>query len=428
MTLLLVLYFAQGLPLGFMTQALPVILREQSISLEKIGYSGAILLPWGIKFLWAPLQDRYYVKGVGLARSWILPTQVVVLVATAALAWQRPELLRNVETAWPFVLLLFVLATAGAVQDVSTDGLAVRLLGAGKRSMGNAIQVAGNRIGLIVGGGGVLLMLDIAPWYVVMWCVFGLVLLTTIPVWLFREPDWQTLHVAEDAEAPAATGEEQNAFQRFVEFLRTEFSYFWSSAELRAWLGVLFVYKICDGLSSTMVKPMLVDMGYNKTEIGFAVTMLGAGAAALGAGAGYWAMRRLSRAQALIGFNAFQAITTGLYALMVWLFYQHGRDQTLDVWVYAVNALEHFAAAMALVAMLTTVMDYCRAKNGGSDFTLQVGIMAMVSGTAHWFSGHMATALGYTGHFVGCMVLGLVLLLPIVYWWYVHRAAHRSGA
>ena len=40
------LYFAQGLPYGFQATALPVYLREQGVSLSKIGFAGLLsLLP-----------------------------------------------------------------------------------------------------------------------------------------------------------------------------------------------------------------------------------------------------------------------------------------------------------------------------------------------------------------------------------------------
>ena len=47
--LLFSLYWAQGLPVGFMTHALPVILRAQGVSLAHIGGFGLLMLPWSIK-------------------------------------------------------------------------------------------------------------------------------------------------------------------------------------------------------------------------------------------------------------------------------------------------------------------------------------------------------------------------------------------
>lgn len=463
--LLLALYLAQGLPVGFVTQALPVILREQQASLVLIGWSGVLLMPWGLKFLWAPLQDRYYWPRIGLGRSWILPTQGVALLCVAGLALLEPSLLRDPQMAVLFASLLMLLAFAGATQDVSTDGLAVRLLAAGERSMGNAIQVTGSRMGLILGGGGALLLLDMAPWRTVMLGMAGLILLTTLPVWLLREPAWRRARKNQDvagagtvrhhaelkrALLPAGEMVEQTALPaelqqadevacaapvqgllpRIRHFLRTEFGYFLSSPELRAWLGVLLVYKLCDAFTSGMVKPMLVDMGYSKSQIGTMVVMLGSGASLLGAVAGHAVLRRVSRMRALLGFNALQALTTGCYALIALLF--SGKVSAadgltaFDMLVYGINALEHFTAGMALVGVLTTVMDYCRHRNGGSDFTLQVSIMSTVSGVAHWLSGYAAEALGYLGYFSAGMVLGLLLLGPLVRWGRLQRQTHPA--
>ena len=73
--LLFSLYWAQGLPVGFMTHALPVILRSQGVSLAHIGGFGLLMLPWSIKIFWAVYVDRYAISNLGHYRSWIIPTQ-----------------------------------------------------------------------------------------------------------------------------------------------------------------------------------------------------------------------------------------------------------------------------------------------------------------------------------------------------------------
>ena len=65
--LLALLYFAQGLPSGLIAKALPALLREQGVSLSAIGFTSALALPWALKFLWAPVVDRY-----GTRRQWLL--------------------------------------------------------------------------------------------------------------------------------------------------------------------------------------------------------------------------------------------------------------------------------------------------------------------------------------------------------------------
>src|SRR5262249_10870370 len=121
--LLCALYFSQGLPFGFFTQALPVLLRKQGLSLGEVGLSSLLAMPWALKFAWAPLVDRWFHPGVGRRRSWILPTQLLsasVLVACAARP-PGPDLR-------PLLGAVFAVNLLAATQDIATDGLAVDLL------------------------------------------------------------------------------------------------------------------------------------------------------------------------------------------------------------------------------------------------------------------------------------------------------------
>ena len=85
--LLFSLYWAQGLPVGFMTHALPVILRAQGVSLAHIGGFGLLMAPWALKVLWAPLIDRFGYGKLGHYRSWIIPTQILTIMILIVLSF-----------------------------------------------------------------------------------------------------------------------------------------------------------------------------------------------------------------------------------------------------------------------------------------------------------------------------------------------------
>ncbi|MCA9710059.1 MAG: MFS transporter, partial [Myxococcales bacterium] len=88
--LLATLYFSQGLPFGFFTQALPALMRQQGVSLAAIGLSTLLALPWGLKFLWAPLVDRHAHARAGARRGWLLPLQLLSAAVLVALAHADP--------------------------------------------------------------------------------------------------------------------------------------------------------------------------------------------------------------------------------------------------------------------------------------------------------------------------------------------------
>lgn len=426
--LLLTLYFAQGLPAGFVTQALPAILRKYNVSLVAIGWSGLILVPWGIKFLWSPFVDKHFSTKWGRSRSWILPLQVLSIGVLVGVAFFNPHNLSNPQAILALYAMLLGLSFIGATHDVATDGLATRLLKTDlskankpsssqavsdnahhKQGQGNAVQVVGYRGGLIIGGGVLLMLLDTLGWRVSFILMAGLVLVNTIPILLYQEP----IRFNQIIPKPSPVVQEFS-LEKIKAYIHHHYQYFWSNPEMRAWLGVLLTYKIADGISSGMVKPMMVDMGIKLEQIGFWATILGSGSSILGAGVAAILIKRFSRFQALLCFNGLQAVTTGLYGLVVFLFSQ--KMIASFYWFYAINALEHFCASLALVAMLTTIMHYARHEQAGSDFTVQVCLLTVFGGSSHFLSGYMAHWLGYATHFSLSMLIGFGLLLPIVYW------------
>lgn len=433
--LLITLYLAQGLPLGFITQALPAILREYQVSLQTIGWTGILLAPWALKFLWAPAVDKFYNQNMGQSRSWILPMQLLSALLLCIIAFITPDDLVKPETMRILFMVLFFLNLCGANHDIASDAFSTRTLENASYSTGSSAQVIGYRMGLIFGGGVFLMIMDFLSWQTSFLLLAGFILLNTIPILLHKEPNWQAPHtidhsndkgdkvIASETNFPVYVEEhlheQNNKGNTGLAWLKEQFGYFWHNKEMRAWLLVICTFKIADGLSSGMVKPMMTDMGITLKEIGLWGSVLGSASSLVGAGLAAILMKHISRTTALIGFNLLQAITTGFYALCAYYFEQSqlGQGAQLPNWViYFANGIEHMAAAMALVAMLSTVMYYARIKQAGSDFTFQVCMLAFISGNGHILSGYVAEGVGYTGLFVISMVVGFKMLLPLFYW------------
>ena len=125
--LLFSLYWAQGLPVGFMTHALPVILRAEGVSLSQIGGFGLLMLPWSMKVLWAPLVDRKGSLRYGHYRSWILPMQLASILSLILLSFLPIQALNQPIYLLALFVTLLSMNLFGATQDVATDGLAVHL-------------------------------------------------------------------------------------------------------------------------------------------------------------------------------------------------------------------------------------------------------------------------------------------------------------
>ena len=378
------LYFSQGLPFGFFTQSLPVMLRESGFSLGVIGLTQMLAMPWGLKFLWAPLVDRYSFPRVGPRKSWIIPLQLGAVLVLGVLA------LSDIDSKVGLLLAaVFIVNLLSATQDIATDGLAIDMLAPSERGFANGVQVAGYRVGMIVGGGVLLILFGSLGSSLTFAAMAALIALASIPVLLAKEPKGSAAAATVDASPPP-------------HFFRREGA-----------IGILvlvIVYKAGDAFATGMLRPFLVDKGLGMEDIGWLLGTVGFVAGMLGALAGGLLVNRVGRKASLILFGGFQAVTVLGYAGLSLM------DTMPPLILYATCGLEHFAGGMATTALFTCMMDWSRPDYAATDYTVQASAVVFGSGMASLVSGFSAQAIGYFAHFSAASLLALMALLVVVFW------------
>ena len=393
LTLLLSLYVAEGLPSGLCTEALPAILRSYGVPAKYIGFVGCLLLPWACKFLWAPQVDRIWSPRLGQRRSWILPTQFGAVLALFTVGFFDPHRLLTGAGIPLFVGLMLLVNTLAATHDIATDGLSVRTLALHERGLGNGVQVAGYRLGLIGGGGLLLFSLGYLGWQLSFMALAGLLLLLLLPALLYREPP--------PLPVPAA---------HKLPYMQV-FTSLFGRPGMRGWLLVLLLCRAGESLGTAMTKPLFVDMGYSLVQIGIMVSVVGCAATLSGALLGGYLMRHVGRLHAIMGFFSLQGCAMMAYG---WLAWRHEAGQALPTaLVYGINAGEHLVAGMATTAMLTAIMDRCRPHHAGSDFTVQVSLITLGGGLLYLVSGLLKDAVGYPLFFLSAGLLTVCLFVPV---------------
>ncbi len=383
------LYFSQGLPFGFFTQGLPVILRQRGFSLAEIGFSSLLAAPWALKWLWAPLVDRFYSRAFGRRRSWIVPPQVLTAVTLLGLA-----VLGGAASLHVLLGAVFVLNLLAATQDIATDGLAVDLLSPSERGVANGMQVAGYRLGMIAGGGALLIWHDRLGSAATFTIMAGLTLLATVPVLLRREP------------ARELAGSEHVKVRHWLR-----------RPGALGVLGLLVAYKAGDAFATSMLRPFLVDRGLSLADVGWLLGTVGFVSGLLGALAGGALVGRFERKRALLGFGALQALTVAGYC---WLALSPLRLDAL----YLLCSAEHFASGMATAALFTCMMDWCSSEASATDYTVQASGVVIATGAASALGGLSAQAAGYGNHFALATVLA-VLALVLAH--FAYPDAERAG-
>lgn len=373
------LYLAQGLPYGFFTTALPVLMREAGLSLKAISATALLFLPWALKFLWAPLVDR-----TGTRRQWILPLQLAAAGGAALLSF--------VDIGDSFLLIfaaLLMFNLLAAMQDVATDGLAVRLLSEQERGLGNGLQVGAYRLGMVLGGGWLLWVFAKSGWPTMFMAMSGLLLLTSLPV-LFLRGETVESHAARPPVSQLLSGWARRLRQR----------------GLPLFILLICVYKFGDSMVSSLVSPFLKDYGLSKEEIALLKGTLGSAAGLAGAALGGWLAWRLGRRAALLGCGLLQTLSLAPYLAAAL-----GLGGKEMIWAGCIG--EHLLGGMATVALFTLMMDASDPDHAGTDYTLMACAIVIGTGLASFTGAVFADALGYapmmaTGLLlsgVGCVVL-----------------------
>ena len=79
-------YYAQGVPIGLLSIALPAWLAEHGSTLAEIAsYTGIVMLPWGFKLIAGPLMDRFAFPAMGRRRPWVMGAQLGLTLSMAAM-------------------------------------------------------------------------------------------------------------------------------------------------------------------------------------------------------------------------------------------------------------------------------------------------------------------------------------------------------
>lgn len=378
--LLSALYLAQGLPYGFFTLALPVVLREAGLSLTAISALSLLYLPWALKFLWAP-----YVDHLGTRRAWLLALQASSIVGALLLS-QIPLDAGHL----PIVVGAFAFNIIAASQDVVTDGLAVRLLNARERGLANAVQVGAYRVGMILGGGLLLWIFATTNWSTMFACMAALLAITVIPVLTWREPP-RTERTRPPPFAALAIG----WLQRLL------------VPGMLGFAGLIFCFRFGDAMVSTLLGPFIKDQNVSTETIALMKGTVGSTTSLIGAALGGVFTFRVGRRFALLAAGLGQAVTFIPY----WISALGSGGIEL---LWAATILEGVVSTMATVALFTLMMDASDPQHAGTDYTLLASVYVLVGSAGQFTAALIADAAGYPTMFaigIALTVLGTLALV-----------------
>jgi PAT family beta-lactamase induction signal transducer AmpG len=384
------LYFAQGLPFGFQSNALGLYLTELGLSMKAVSFARALALPWALKALWAPLVDRYGHAGFGRRKSWIVPMQALLAVTCFAAGLVSPE-----EHLALLLALVLAMNLFAATQDVAVDGLAVDLLEPGELGAGNAAQVVGYKVGMLTGGGLLVAAAGaLGGWRGLFFAMGALCLAVMTMVLALREP-------GSHASAPA----ERVSWRELVGRVRAVLT-----APGAGWLLVsVATYKLGESLADAMFGPFLLrERGFEAGQVALWVGSWGTVASLAGSGLGGLLATRLRQVSAVRAAASLRVVPLAAQWLLV-----AGLIAPTKSAIIAITCAEHFFGGALTTAMFALMMAQVDRRIGATHFTVLASVEVWGKAPAGVMSGLFVDAFGFSPVFLASVVLSAAYVLVL---------------
>jgi PAT family beta-lactamase induction signal transducer AmpG len=400
MSALIFLGFSSGLPLYLTSQTLQAWMTKENIDLAAIGLFSLVGIPYSLKFLWAPILDRFVPPFLGRRRGWLVIAQIGLFLAIAGMGLQDPR------TALVLLAInaLFI-AFFSATQDIAADAYRTDVLEIPEMGAGVAIFVLGYRLALLTTGALALILADRFAWpqvygILALLMVVGIIASTLAPEPVLTNPPPSSLRSA--------------IIDPFID-------YFERKKLLPGLMILVFIvlYKLGDAIANNMSTPFLLQTGFSQTDIGAIKGGMGLIATIIGTLAGGVFLSKLGINRSLWIFGGFQAISNLAYLALA----NVGKNYPLMI--LTIN-IENFCAGLGTAAFLAFFMSLCNKQFSATQYALLSSLYAFSQNILIAPAGLIAKQTGWPLFFFLSFLISFpgLALLPIFAPWNGEKVSH----
>jgi len=403
---MLLLGFSAGLPLLLVLGTLSFWLREAGIDRTTIGYLSWVGLAYAFKWVWAPLVDRLPIplltRWLGRRRSWLLLSQVAILLGLVAMSFNDPQLALT-----PVVWGALAVAFGSATQDIALDAFRIESADVDRQAALAASYQTGYRLAMIWAGAGVLWIAARAQveglasyqhdaWQSAYLVMAASMLLGVVTVLVSPEPLRRAMPPAKNV----AEWLRGALLEPFADFLTR---YGWHAALI---LALIATYRISDVVMGIMANPFYVDMGYSKDEVAAVTKVFGVFMTLAGAFVGGVLSMRFGVMRVLMLGAVLSAASNLLFAGLS----TRGHDLTGLIFVISADNLSGGIASAAFIAYLSSLTNV---NYSATQYALFSSMMLLLPKFLAGYSGRYVDSFGYQDFFVATALLGVPVLLLV---------------
>ena len=377
--LISLLYFAEGFPYGIIEKTLRAYFVGHDWSETSMGLFTLVLLPYALKFLWAPAVDF-----LGARRLWIAASQVLMAALLCLFIFLDPT---N-----PGILLwtcIFLIATLSATQDIAIDAYSIELLETSEMGLANGFRIATYRVALVASGGLLVYISDLTGWHLVFFIAASVLGFCSIVS--LRLP-----HI-EIQRPPVSL---RTLITPITDILKR-------SGVLQVVLFIL-LYKLGDLAMGPMVISFWHKSGLSPKEFGL-INSLGVGFTIAGGLGGGLFMARFGIFHGLWLLGLWQAGSNLAYAWVA------AYPSAGNFGIYVASAIESLCAGLGTSAFVAFLMSICEKRFSATQYALLSGLYQVTGILAGSISGYLTEYMGFAQYFLFTFFLSLPALALVGY-------------
>lgn len=402
---MLALGFSSGLPFMLVGNTLGFWLRESGIALATIGFLSWVGLAYSLKFLWAPLVDKFnapvFGKLLGRRRGWMILSQILVAVGLFGMALIKPE-----GGLLVFISLAGIAAFASATQDIVIDAWRIEASSAAEDMalLSSAYQL-GYRVSLLITDALILIVAAAIGWSL-SYSVMGALMAVGLVATFFAMEPGRNITQPEAGKAWS--------MKDLLDGIVGPFNSFFKQHGNKALLilAAVSLYRLSDFMMGPMANPFYADIGITKEAVGAVRGSVGLIASVVGVAAGGLAAVRFGFITTLLVGAVIGPASNLGFSLLALV----GPDNGIFT---AAMVVDNFASGFAGTALVGYMSSLTTFGYTATQYALLSSFYALLGKVLKGFSGVMVQTFsegrslmqGYAMFFVSTALIGIPALL-----------------
>jgi PAT family beta-lactamase induction signal transducer AmpG len=368
-------------------------LRDVGFALSIIGLLSYASFFYVLKFLWAPLIDRFNLPFLGRRKGWLVFSQIVLIICLLTMGLLGPE-----SSILLFISVVALAAFAGATLDIVVDAYRIEIAPKESQAALAATYILGYRIALILSGAMALYLAELFGWTIA-YCSMALVMLAP-------------LIAALTCKEPTATHISVREIKLTDAFIKPFEEFFSRNGVIFAISLLLFVglFKLPDQMIGVLAGPFYLDSGYTKADIATVSKLFGVWVGIAGAFLGGICVALFSLRKMLLVAAILVASSNIAFLLMA---NNPGESWAFFSAISADNISQGFAGVV-LVAFMSSLTN--------QNFTAtQYALLASLANLPGKFigglSGYIVEATSYSWFFIASSLSVVPTLIILAWLW-----------